>query len=208
MILAIFFETFGLFSGPLISRLIFYDKLLEEKKDVTIFNTCGLKKIFFTDQQQFDEYFPNLILATVWQFSTTFDVFFRENANTPFHNLLQKLLEKKVKTIFDTYWLKNSSRIYSLFFTDQQQFDYFFPPLILASYLAIFYNFWLLFCRVYTVVSPSPASVSLSTVACISVSTIPWSLFFWEPMHLFFGHSCWDGVLPSFLVRISFNSFK
>ena len=109
--------------------------------------------------------------------------------------------------IFSIYWLKNS-QIH--FFNDQQQFDKKFSSLfdfvlclILASYLAIFYNFCFFFCRVYTVVSPSPASVSSSTVACISVSTIPWSLFFWEPMHLFFGHSCWDGVLPSFLVRIS-----
>ena len=84
----------------------------------------------------------------------------------------------------------------------------FSPYLICLLFLAIFYNFWLLFCRVYTVVSPSPASVSLSTVACISVSTIPWSQFFWEQMHLFFGHSCWDGELPSFPVRISFKSFK
>ena len=48
-----------------------------------------------------------------------------------------------------------------------------------------------------TVVSPSLASVSSSTVACTSVSTIPWSPSCWEKIPLCSCPSCWAGAWPS-----------
>ena len=151
----------------------------------------------------------NFFLIWFWQFSKTFSGHMQILFDFSFHDSWQ-ITEKKGRNYFWYLLIKKQLDLHkALFFNDQQQFDEFFPLIWFGYFfLAIFYNFWLLFCRVYTVVSPSPASVSLSTVACISVSTIPWSQFFWEQMHLFFGHSCWDGELPSFPVRISFKSFK
>ena len=67
-------------------------QIIGGKKSSNNFDTWGLKMTFFTDQQQFCKFFPpNLILATFWQFSTTFDPFLSGQVQIrfdfSFHNL-------------------------------------------------------------------------------------------------------------------------